>query len=188
LIPKPLPSMGQGFNVAVAEFVMVDANDETRTSDVSSQFSDGLFETIENGVKALPPSLAFDLRGPKDMDPVIDDISAARVANDINATVLIYGQVRAIAGGKYTVEPHFYISDRATFNYGSEITGPDNLGTPITDLTLSQNGKFNFNEDLDARIRALRGIIRGLGLFYVDDYKSAEEEFRAAINVPNWDP
>ena len=66
-IPKPIPPMSQGgFNVAVAEFAMIDSNGNITSSDnVSRQFSDGLFNTIENETKQLPSAFQIELRGPK---------------------------------------------------------------------------------------------------------------------------
>jgi hypothetical protein len=186
LIPKPLPPMGNGFNVAVAEFAMLAPNGHTTSSDISRQFSDGLFTTIENETKLLPTALRVELRGPKDVGIVTNDDMARTTAERLNATILIYGRVESDTQGFYRVEPRFYVRD-TTFSYGSEVTGPTYLGQPITKLTLNPDGQFNFNTRLNARTQALLNIVQGLAYFSIHRYDIAETKFQDAVNTPNWE-
>jgi tetratricopeptide (TPR) repeat protein len=187
IIPKPLPPMGNGFNVAVAEFAMFDSKGHISSSDVSRQFSAGLYTTINNETKLLPTALSVELRGPKDVGVVDDDETARTTAERLNATILIYGHVESDLQGSYQVEPRFFISDM-TFSYGSEVTGPDFLGEPITGVTLGPDGQFAFNNELNSRIQALQHIVRGLAYFSIRDYESAANEFQDAVNTPGWEP
>jgi hypothetical protein len=187
IIPKPLPPMGESFNVAVAEFAMLDSNGHISSSDVSRQFSAGLYTTINNETKLLPTALSVELRGPKDVGVVDGDETARTTAERLNATILIYGRVENDLQGSYQVEPRFFISD-LTFSYGSEVTGPEYLGKPITELTLAPDQSFVFNTKLNARTQALQRIVLGLAYFSIRDYESAAKEFQDAVNTPYWNP
>src|SRR6185436_9926606 len=107
--PKPLPPMGDGFNVAVAEFAMLDSKGNVTSSDISRQFSEGLFNTINNETKLLPTALSVELRGPQDVGVVIDEKTAKVTAERLNATMLIYGSVKSDMQGFYQVAPQFLI-------------------------------------------------------------------------------
>lgn len=187
LIPKPLPPMGKGFNVAVAEFVMVDPSGKVSSSEISRQFSESLFNTIENETRSLPAALAIEFRGPKAIGRVADDDAAKAAAARHHTTILIYGSVQRDAQGYYQIEPRFNVTD-TTFTYGGEVTGPDYLGQPITGLTLGPDEQFEFNTTLNARSQALQGIVRGLAYFSIRKYESAADEFRDAVNTPHWEP
>ena len=185
-MPKPTPPMGQGgFNVAVAEFAMIDSKGKLTSSDVTRQFSDGLFNTIENETKQLPAALQVELRDPKDVGIVGEDNKAGVTAKHWNATMLIYGRVKRDAQGFYQVEPRFYVND-TTFSYGSEVTGPDYLGQPVTGLTLDPKQQFKFNTRLNARTQALQSMVQGLAYFSIRDYETAADKFQDALSTPYW--
>jgi len=186
-LPKPLPPMGNGFNIAVAEFAMFDSKGKISSSEISRQFSEGLFNTVNSETKLLPTALSIELRGPKDVGVVVDDETARTTAERLNATILIYGRVKRDTPNSYQVEPRFYISDR-TFSYGSEVTGPNYLGKPVTGLTLEPDQQFTFNVKLNARAQSLQRIVRGLAYFSIRDYNSAADEFQDAVNTPYWKP
>jgi tetratricopeptide (TPR) repeat protein len=186
-LPKPTPPMSPGgFNVAVAEFAMIDSNGKVTSSDVSREFSNALYTTIETEIKRLPAALQVELRGPNDVGVVADNAEAAEAAEHWKATMLIYGNVKRDAQGFYQVEPQFYITD-TTFSYGSEVTGPEYLGQPVTGLTLGPDQKFVSNTKLNARSLALQSLIRGLAYFSIHDYGSAEDAFQDAVDTPSWD-
>jgi tetratricopeptide (TPR) repeat protein len=188
-LPKRTPPMSEnGFNVAVAGFAMIDAKGEASSSEISRQFSDGLFATIENETKQLPPALQIELRGPKDVGIVANDDQASEIADHLKATILIYGRIEKDDQGFYQVEPRFFVKDQRTFSYGSEVTGPEYLGRPITGLTVGPNQQFDFNIKLNARSQALQSIFRGLAYFSIPNYEGAAVEFKDAVNTPHWDP
>jgi tetratricopeptide (TPR) repeat protein len=188
ILPPGTPPMSKnGFNVAVAEFAMIDSNGKETSSDISRQFSDGLFTTIENETNQLPAALQVELRGPKDVGIVGNDDSAREIAQDLEATILIYGRVERDDQGFYQVEPRFFVKDQTTFSYGSEVTGPEYLGQPVTGLTLGPDQEFEFNLKLNARSQALGDLFRGLAYFSIHDYKSAAVEFQDAVDIPHWE-
>lgn len=185
-LPRPTPPMGpDGFNVAVAEFAMVDSNGKVTSSEISSKFSDGLFTTIANETRQLPAALQVGLRGPNDVGIVGDDEKASMTAQHWKATMLIYGRIELDSKGLYQVEPRFYITD-TSFSYGSEVTGPDYLGQPVTGLTLDPKKQFEFNTKLNARTQALQSIVQGLAYFSIRDYETAADKFQNALSTPYW--
>jgi tetratricopeptide (TPR) repeat protein len=117
--------------------------------------------------------------------PEADDAQAAEIAKRHNATVLIYGVVKPSSAG-FAVEPRFYVAD-AGFAFGSELVGSDRLGTPVTFTTpLTPGQQLKINEQLNARMLALRHTITGLALFYLGRYDESGASFRRAATVEGW--
>ncbi len=190
--PAPLPPMGGGFNVAVAEFGALDETGQLTVTQESWELSTWLYQAIKAERDRLPAAQTFEIRGPEQVRAVLGKdaearaADAKRVAGQHNATLLIYGLV--IGGdGSYHVEPEFYVSD-AAFGYGSEVAGPDRLGLAVPfEPPLDQPGTLGgINETLDARVRALRHLVDGLGLYYLERYQEAWAAFRQAALVDGW--
>ncbi len=185
------PPMGEGFNVAVAQFTT--PNSLTLTNETSKKLSEELYNTLVEGLNRLPPSLSVDHRGPNEIGPVLGaDIdtrrrAAVEIVADQNATILVYGIVTG-EDPEYEVELEFYVND-AGFGYGSEIAGSTRLGTPVTvTLPLDAVSVATVNAQLDGRRRALQHIVVGLGNLYYDQYDAAWAEFDLAANIREWTP
>lgn len=188
----PLPPMSEGFNVAVAQFPALDATGQLTVTEETRELSDWLYRAIKAERDRLPAAQTFELRGPDDVRPVegVDpdtrDADARELAQQHNATLLIYGLVGSDAGG-YWVQPSFTVLDEA-FGYGSEVGGPERLGLPVPfEPPLSQPGTLgSINTTLDARVQALGHVVAGLGFFYQERCEEAWAAFRQAALVPGW--
>ncbi len=191
VIPKPLPPMPDGFNVAVATFGEQAADGTIKVTEDSAKLSDWLFSAITQANAQLPTSIKVNLpRGPNQTGLVTGKDREARtqkakkIAEQHNATILIYGVI-TVYGDSHQVEPEFYVSD-TSFGYGSEVAGPDHLGQPITYQGALFNELGKVNEKLDARTTALQYIVKGLAQFYVGKYTLALSEFQQAKDTPGW--
>lgn len=192
--PTPIPAFsGDGFNIAVAQFTTLD--DGTRQpipAKASEELSGWLFDTVDDEIKNLPPSLRDEVLGPDKVLPILGQDASIREANaalrtkQISATLLIYGVItRGPDDNVYYVQPEFYITeDEVGFSYGSEIKGADRLGQPITfTLPLDRVTFDNTNRKLYPRSQALREIIGGLANFYINRYDEAYKQFERAAYI-----
>jgi hypothetical protein len=187
-VAAPIKPMGDGFNVAVAQFVMRDPSGRLVVTDESSKLSDWLFAAIEKSTDQLPPSLRVELREPAIIG-VVDGADrqarakwAAEVAAKHNATMLIYGVVTQNTTG-YQVEPEFYVADQA-FGYGSEVAGPNRLGQPVAFVPpIDPASLATVNAQLYTRAQALQHIVGGLAQFYVRRYELAWAELQEAATI-----
>lgn len=183
----PLPK--DGFNIVVANFATLDEKGIPIRSELGTQISTALFETIGIEIAQLPAALRPNLRGPDEVPtiPGVDDgllkANAEAIARKHNATILIYGLVQTTPNG-YQVELGFEIPAQE-FNYGSEIIGPTRLGEPIP-FSVDSAGRYQTNAKLDARIMALRYLVSGLAYFSINDFERAVIEFQSAVNVRDW--
>jgi tetratricopeptide (TPR) repeat protein len=182
--------MGVGFNIAVASFSTVQDSDTAR--DAAQQLSDWLYESVVSDVENASTSLAqFDYRGPDQIGIITGDDSIARyqyakqVAYDHQATILIYGVVEEKLP-HYQVALEFFVNDES-FDYGSEIAGPDSLGTPITfTLPLDLPTAADVNEQINGRRDALQHVVRGLSHFQLEEFNLAVSEFQWVVDDDGW--
>jgi tetratricopeptide (TPR) repeat protein len=190
LIPKPLPPMAGRFNVAVAQFVLLDDRGHYQVTAGSREFSNWLFQSIKAQVEQLDPALNADARGPDQIGPITGkDLTAQakRVAHRHNANMLIYGVIIQDSVTGYQVVPEFYVSDQ-DFIYGSEVAGSERLGKPISlGKSLDQSASFELNKKLNIRTRVLKFLIRGMVYLLSGDYARAELDFETATTDPAWE-
>jgi tetratricopeptide (TPR) repeat protein len=186
----PLPPMGSGFNVAVAQFGALDG---VTSPEAGAEFSDWLFNAIVKELDQLPPALRVETRGSMDIGVIAgaDRDTRARNATEVadkhNATVLIYGVVFEGDDG-LQVQPEFYVRGEG-FVYGCEVLGCGQLGHPIPiDMSLDPGDRFELNQKLHARTQALRHIVVGLANFFVRRFDKAAVDFQRAVDVDGWRP
>ncbi|MBI1880288.1 MAG: CHAT domain-containing protein [Chloroflexi bacterium] len=182
-----LPMPDSGFNIAVAQFSMADETTGALTvTPESKELSNWLFAAIEKEANQLPAALRVEIRAPSRVNPIRGN--AAEMAEQLNATLLIYGLITQ-HNGSYSVQPEFYVLPQESFTYGSEVAGPERLGQPVPfNLPLDDPGVlFGLNEKLNARIQALQNLVSGLAYFYVNHYDEASAKFQQAAAVEGWE-
>lgn len=182
--------MGEGFNIAVAKFGA--AQDTDSAKEAAEQLGDWLYEGIVNEVDDLPESRKFAHRGPDEIGVVAgDDVNSryrkgAEIAYAHQASILIYGTVHE-ALPNYQVLLEFFVNDEG-FSYGSEIAGPDSLGTPITfTIPLDVPTLNHINGELNGRRDALQHVVLGLSAFQIEEFNLALAEFEWVANDSGWD-
>jgi tetratricopeptide (TPR) repeat protein len=138
--PIPTPSRMSGdFNIAVAEIGQQDANGALKSSKDGQQLGQWIFTELQNEYQNLPQE--FDVQvwhdGPElaaknvTIGLVADDAAAAKLANEINANLVIYGNlVGPENAANFT--PKFYIKPlQGEAGELDELKGPFQLGAPI---------------------------------------------------------
>jgi tetratricopeptide (TPR) repeat protein len=190
---RRIPPMGNGFNLAVAEFAVQDENGRYKSTEEGKQFSDALYRTMESEFTNinLPGALQVELRQPEKIGVVAGNTSdermnnARKLAEKNNTTILVYGVIDRDEQG-YKAEPAFYVNNLG-FDYGGEVAGPLRLGLPLlVNLGSDVPSQFEQNTILNARIRALQNLVRGLSYFYIQQYDLAADFFQQAVDESAW--
>lgn len=184
--------MGDGFNLAVAEFPVQDERGRFVSTQAGEQFSAELFHTLDLALSNpnTPGTRQIETRPPDQVGIVKGDTPEARakrareLAGKHNATVLVYGVISQSEQG-YLIEIAFEVKNLG-FDYGGEVTGPQRLDAPLPiDL---ENDPFEQNPRLETRLRVLQNIIDGLSFFYTQQYHLAAGYFQEATDDVAWDP
>jgi tetratricopeptide (TPR) repeat protein len=187
---RQAPDMGAGFNIAIAPFHVVDETDHRITSPDGQFVSDFIAKELNQKKDALLQGLQPEVWGPDRVDMVTDVDQAERLADQINAHLLIYGGIRE-SSGTTTVFPKFLVSLPSTrFEDAAEILGEHRLGSPIG-FGSSLSDPFNqahMGRVLGARIEALILLARGMHYYQSGDFAAALVEFAKAASGEEWTP
>jgi tetratricopeptide (TPR) repeat protein len=195
--PTPMPDkMTGGFNVAVTEFEVMDANGNPVDSpdgkvladwthaQVKASLSEASIEKVVNNYEApWPPERTGRVKG---RTPDERSTAAAELAERINAHLVIYGIVTQ-AGDRSKLAPEFYVRKQG-FEQGQELIGPHALGNPLrVVLPFTPTGFLDVdNPALAARIDALSLITIGLVYLSADKSQQALDYFRQAEQIQGW--
>jgi len=190
---QPPPSMQGEFNIAVAEFTVLDANGRELEADDGSKIADFIFQRLEKHLNETGlENIRYEIRDPKQtgvvtgQDPEVRAQTARNLAKDINAHIIIYGAI--ISDGENSqVEPEFFVSYEG-FQEAGEILGPYALGKPLSialpfDPARAQDID---NPALSARTNALSLLTIGLAYYSNDDFEMALDYFSSAQDTKGW--
>jgi tetratricopeptide (TPR) repeat protein len=189
----PTPSeMTKGFNVAIAEFSVVDEQGQPLNGKDGLVMADYLYDRLL-GELAAAPDLDEELWPASLTGPILGDVpqarrsAAAARAEQIHAHVLIFGQVRVVDGiGSFI--PEFYVSYQGFARNAPEILESNLLGDEL-EVTIPfqrEQAAGGGNPALVARSRALGLLTIGLGYYAFDRYEQALSYFDQAVNTPDW--
>lgn len=189
---EPMSPLG-AFNLAVAQFPVVDTAGRKRQSCVSDLASTWIYDAVRQPSSAPSAQTISDLRGPAEIGALSEEKVAA-LSEEINATIIIYGVITATETS-YTLQPAFHVRDTGSrFGYGSEVAGVNRLGEavefvlpPDVDcdaITGQQLGTIN--RQLRDRLAALRFIVAGLGYYFEEEYAQAAYWFEQAGGLTEW--
>ncbi|HXV43450.1 MAG TPA: hypothetical protein VEC96_10325, partial [Anaerolineae bacterium] len=173
--PIPTPSRMSGdFNIAVAETGQQDANGALESSKDGQQLGQWIFTELQNEYQNLPQE--FDVQvwhdGPElaaknvTIGLVADDEAAAQLANEINANLVIYGNlVGPENAANFT--PKFYVKPlQGEAGELDELKGPFQLGAPIPIPIPLDTGDpvliASLKPEVSLRAKALRWFTIGL--------------------------
>ena len=192
IINTPTPSkMTKDFNVAVAEFPVVDAEgnavDSTDGRNLAQFVTDRL-STAFNETDLEPEIWGYELTGKiSGADAEARKKDAASRAEQINADVLIYGVVQQ-QGNQWAFSPEFYVNYQGFQKNAPEILGNNELGQalPVKVPFKRSDAATGGNPDLAARSKALGLLTIGLAYYSFDRYDNALTFFDQAIGVTDW--
>jgi tetratricopeptide (TPR) repeat protein len=193
VIPHAAKFMTGQFNVAVAEFLVQDANGKPIRSEDGSLLATYIegqivsqFTEIE-----LNKTIPYDVWGPKQTGIIAGDtpearsIAAAALAEKIHAHVLIYGVIIS-DGNKSRLMPEFYVN-HASFQDASEITGEHEIGSQVRlALPFIDSIQAVENPALAGRVNAMDLITIGLAYYSVDDFENAAHYLGQAAAEQRW--
>lgn len=172
---KPARMTGD-FNVAVAQFGEV-TDKGIVSSARATQIGKLLFDFLDSEYKATDFGLKVQVAHDK-IGILTEDKEAEQLASDINANVVIYGNIFT-EGDKATLSPRFYIADRPDTE---ELTGQHNLALPLEFETSSLNFQNKVNAELRSRAAILVSFTEGLSYISADNLAGAARSFQQAIS------
>lgn len=180
------------WNVAVAGFVPIDENiiDEDEARLIGYIFYNRVSSELTELGNAI--DLNIEVRGPDDIRGFSWQLSdqldekAERLANEINADIVIYGTISR-DGNSFRLSPRFYIAVD-NFYFAEEIVGQHSLGESIIIVGEGENlpSQTNLNRDLSKRAQTLALLTRGLVMYSIHAYDDAVELFYTANSDKYW--
>jgi len=197
LTATPLPVMSKDFNLAIATFAQLDAQNNVVDSAEAAQLSDQVYETLATELDTLKKQGALagfeiEIRPPADTGhisgatPEARAQAAQKLAEAIKADMLIYGY---LISDNTTLAPEFYLSDRQLQN-AEELAGQYELGAKVNvgdDITRNPVARRDLREQLIGRTVVLARFVIGLGYFALARFGEAARQFEAAERTAGWD-
>ncbi len=171
--------MGGDFNIAVAPFYVVGEEAE-----IGQDVANSIYGRLQSnfGESVLP---IVEVWGPDEplLNPVpvvrgetddVRDANAARLADEINADIVVYGVVVKNESG-WIVTPKFYISPN-NFENASEILGPYDLGQTFSLAEGNRRAlRITAGDELTPRAEFLTQVAIGLTYYSIANYDRAED-------------
>lgn len=194
LRPEQQTEMTSLFNVAVAEFLVVDEEGKPYRSDDGHILANSLKEQLESNFNELDIEKivsSWEIWGPEETGKVEGTTPEEREANarakaqEINAHIVFYG-VLTFSGETSTFTPEFYVN-HAAFEEANELTGSHELGRSLRiSLPLVSQIQTIENPALAGRANALSLITLGLAYYSRDNFNGAIEQFSLAEQEDRW--
>lgn len=191
---RPQTMTGE-FNVAIAEFDVVDQNGEVSKSDDGKALAEFLFQRLDvNFAELDKKTVRYEIWSPaytgrvEGKTPEERARAAEDLARRIGAHIVIYGVISQ--GDSYPqFGPEFYVSYK-NFEEAQEITGQHELGKPLLISLPFDKTQFQAvqNPALAARVKALGLITIGLAYYSIDKYENALDYFKRAETIEGWVP
>ena len=188
---EDIPDTMQGeFNVAIAEFTVLDENGTVIHSDEGMKLAQWLYQRLNHNFSELdiqyeiwPPNYTGKIDGSTAAER---EIEAEARAKEIQAHVVIYGIITA-SGDHSKFSPEFFVNTSG-FDEGEEITGQHELGDALLiALPFDPNQLQDVeNPALSARAEALSLIAVGLAYYSIDAFDSAISYFSKAEAITGW--
>lgn len=170
ITPSRLPA--GSYNVAVAEFGLRDDQGQVRSWAEGSTLRKYIASVMKNNSQLLPDQNITT----KEIGPVSDDADAARVAEELGADVVIYGNLETRLGAPAIV-PRFYVRSTPEI---AELVGPTRLGAPIP--WISPLNSAYLSKALVPRLHLLVLFHRGSMLMKIGAYANAASYFQKALD------
>ena len=171
------------FNVAVVPFSLIGEADERAGEDVANSIYGRLRENFQDldspiievwgpGEPALSPIRA--IQGDSAAERALD---AAKLAEDIDADIMVYGVVDA-SGQSWQVIPEFFISGQ-NFRDAAEILGQHSLGGAFAVPGKDRRAlRITAGDQLTPRAEILSQLAVGLTYYSITSFERALEQFQ----------
>jgi tetratricopeptide (TPR) repeat protein len=178
------------YNVVVTEFDSRDEAGRPVRSQVASDLSQNLAETLQEDLRGVE-SANIEVRAPGEAGRLSGTsaeeraLAARRLADRIGADVVVYGWLDA---SRTTLQPEFYIKERVLTD-AQELVGSFRLGSAITGaapIDEEAAARINVRKTLVSRARAISELVLGLSFFRTLRYPEAERHFDVALAAEGW--
>lgn len=188
LLPKPTQPMEGELNIVVVGFT---PGSGVRARDASA-IATAFYSRLNGDVAEISDGTELDIevRGPNEVNALRGTTeeelatSAAALAEQINAHIVIYGLVTDTSSG-VSVEPRFFVKLPNSYEAG-QMTGDDGLGAPIEVDNTSLSTQIGVNNALSNRTEVMALLTKGLALFYSHQYEDALSAFEQANDDDRW--
>jgi hypothetical protein len=193
--PGQMPPGGSAANVAIVEFGALDANGNVTTSSQGAYMADWLYNRLSSELEDLPQdqrptfwhlATGFDpvhLFRKRTTSPIRNDADAERVAEQVGATIVIYGN---LVPGQSTESfvPQFFVAQRK--GEVDELSGSQQLGQPIPipNPLSDEYLRINLQPIGRALVWFSRGLQSDLSGRYDEGYKILKQ---GEEQLTNWD-
>ncbi|OQY43101.1 MAG: hypothetical protein B6242_15405 [Anaerolineaceae bacterium 4572_78] len=190
---QPDQTMYGDYNIAVAQFQVVghgEGYDEAKI--LAQRFSNAIGRKIvevstelEQSVEIKPPHETGIVKGETVQSRAV---SAQRLADNINAGIVIYGVV-SVDGVSASISPEFLIrlDEEEAQSDALEIVGQYRMGNAIIIDKVNNKARQSQASIVVAdRVNALTFIVYGLSDYIIGEYRSAEMKFHKALGNHSW--
>jgi tetratricopeptide (TPR) repeat protein len=190
--PRPAETPGPtrmrgGFNVIVAEFGQVGADGKLQPSEIGQQVSLQVFNALvaqkDQFTDAIVKSSMeiWHAAPPITGGLVVDEAAAAQLAERVNASMVIYGNLDSQNG----LTPQFYVSPQVRGDIDSLVTGHHALGDKP--IRVDPAAPLDGNVALATRTSALLYLSMGLTYNLIGNPEQALEVYRQAqTQLKSW--
>jgi tetratricopeptide (TPR) repeat protein len=164
------------FNIAIAQFGEI-TDKGIKATALSTTIGNSLLNFLDTEFKSSNLDFAVDVSN-QNMPLVTEDAGAEKLAKQVGATIVIYGNVY-VQGGEAKLSPRFYVSQ--DFD-ASELTGESELAKPILFNMATLNQQEKVEQDLKTKSAILVNVT--YSLIYLSD-QNLEDAFvfiQKAIN------
>lgn len=165
------------FNIAIAQFGEI-TDDGIKATALSTKISNSLLNYLDTDFKASNFGLVVDVSN-EHMPLITEDASAEKLAKQVGATIVIYGNVY-VQGGEAKLSPRFYVSQE--FN-ASELTGENELAKPIIFNVATIDEQEKTEKDLKTRAAILANFTYSLIYMYNENFEEANATVQKAIKI-----
>lgn len=156
------------YNIAIAEFLPADSEDNTRPDQDSLRFAQATANYLQGKLDKLNESLFQQVRvdGPNEvcgLDRVTSQ-NAESIAKTIKASILIYGEMAPRSKQEWELQLDLYFPWDTVKDLAPELTGSQPFGKPIPFVN-DGTGSTSINAEIEQRLESLIPVIQGLQFF-----------------------
>jgi tetratricopeptide (TPR) repeat protein len=172
--------MTGSYNIAIAQFGEIQDDGKIKPSQYAASIRSRLFNFLDGEYKISGLGLNVQVAN-ANMPLIIEDSQAEKLANKINADIVIYGTVSVQQSkDQADFQPRFYVAEHPDTK---EITGTSKLAVPITFAISELNMDDGLNSKLRTRTEILFNFTKALIYFSQKDYALASRTIDSAISV-----
>jgi tetratricopeptide (TPR) repeat protein len=177
---KQPKKMTGDYNIAIAQFGEIQADGTIQPSQSAARIRSRLFNFLDGEYKTSGLGLNVQVTN-VNMPLIIEDSQAEKLANKINADIVIYGTVSLQQNkDQADFQPRFYVAEQSDTK---EITGTSKLAVPITFAISDLNSDSGLNSKLRTRTEILFNFTKALIYFSEKDDSSALRTVNSAIST-----